>query len=143
MKKLWGVAAVGILAVVGLNLFYVCRLNQLDYEKKIDELTALRQSIFESEYINSQLKARVAHLKTDRGVEEVAREKLGFVYADETAYVVVPTQPPHKPEVMTFPVNTSVNEEHTLFYSFLHVAFAPAEVPAPAARGGAKKVGRS
>ena len=89
------------------------------------------------------MKLRVSHLKTDVGVEEVAREKLGYVYADETAYVVVPAQPPQKPEVMTFPVNTNVNEEKTLFYSFLHVAFAPAEVVAPPPHVAPKKVSRS
>ncbi|CAN0380662.1 unnamed protein product, partial [Phaeothamnion confervicola] len=91
-KKYWGVVAIAILGVIGANFLYVCRATQAEYEVKIDELGQIRQNIFEAEYTNAQLRARVAHLKTDLGIEEVAREKLGYVYPDETSYVIMPAQ---------------------------------------------------
>ena len=139
MRQFWVIVGIVILGVVGMNFVYVCRLTQVDYETKLQDLAKIRQSIYESEYTNRLLRARVAHLKTDQGLEEVAREKLGYVFADETSYVVVPTQPLPKPEPATFPVNTQPRDDNTLFFAFVHAAFGPPEIPpAPVKKAPAK-----
>ena len=128
MKKLWVLVTIALLAVIGLNLITVCRLHQNEYENKLADLAKLRQTIYEAEYMNGQLRARVKHLKSDQGVEEVAREKLGLIHPEETAYVVVPTQPPAQPEPMTFPM-LAQRDDDTLFFAFLHAAFGPEDSP--------------
>lgn len=82
------------LGFVGYNLFFVCQLKQQEYEEKQAELDHVQDDIYRCEIRNKQLDAYVKHLKTDAGVEEIAREKLGLVSPGEMAFVVVPPPPP-------------------------------------------------
>ncbi len=82
------------LGFVGYNLFFVCQLKQQEFEEKLAELDFVQDDIYRSEIRNKQLEAQVRHLKTDAGVEEIAREKLGLVSPGEMAFVVVPPPPP-------------------------------------------------
>lgn len=70
-------------------LYTCCRLKQSELEERQSELVHLQNEISMAEYQNAQLRAQVAHLSTDAGAEEVAREKLGLIRPGEVTYVVL------------------------------------------------------
>ena len=78
-----------LLVLVAYNLYYVCQIKQSEIEERREELYELRAQISLAEFSNSQLRAQVAHLSTDAGAEEVAREKLGLVKHGEISFVVL------------------------------------------------------
>ncbi|MBT9587690.1 septum formation initiator family protein [bacterium] len=100
-----GAAAVAALlfALISYNLYFCCQIKQRELEERQTELLRLQSEISLTEFTNSQLKAQVAHLSTDAGAEEVAREKLGLVKYGEVSFVVLGgenlSQPPVKPAV--------------------------------------------
>jgi cell division protein FtsB len=78
-----------IFSAVAYNLYFCCQIKQREIEERMDELHSLQSQISLAEYRNIQLKAQVAHLSTDAGAEEVARQKLGLVKPGEMAFVVM------------------------------------------------------
>ena len=83
-----------VLGVVGYNLYFVCQIKQVEFEEKQAELHRVEDDIYRARIRNKRLEAQFQHLKTDDGVEEIAREKLGLVSPGELAFVVVPAPPP-------------------------------------------------
>lgn len=84
-----------IFTVFGFVIFNVCSDRQAQFEAKLAELDEVNHRVHELNFVNTRLEERVVLLKTDLGVEEVAREKLGLVKPGELAYAVVPPPPPH------------------------------------------------
>lgn len=84
-----GVITTVLLGVISYNLYFTCQLKQMELEERQAELDRLNASISLAEFANSQLQAQVAHLSTDAGAEEIAREKLGLVKQGEIAFVVL------------------------------------------------------
>lgn len=78
----------------GFALYNVCSNRQGQFEAKLEELDMVNDQLRALDVQNSRLREQVALLKTDDGVEEVAREKLGLVRPGELAYSVVPPPPP-------------------------------------------------
>jgi cell division protein FtsB len=78
-----------LFALISYNLYFVCQIKQRELEERQTELLRLQGEIAMAEFTNSQLKAQVAHLNTDAGAEEVAREKLGLVKHGEISFVVL------------------------------------------------------
>ncbi len=115
-----------ILFVIGFGLFQLCKARQREYEAKIVELAEFRTNIAETEFSNSQLRARVAFLKTAEGVEEVAREKLGLILPGEASFVVVPALPPLSNKKTPTEL-ASVQDEKGPFYQMLHLTFGSDE----------------
>lgn len=114
-----------MLGVIGWNLYGVCQLKQAEFEEKEAELLRLRQAVYAAEFSNAQLKARVAHLKTDAGVEEIAREKLGLLAPGEVSFVVVPPAPKDEtPEVTVPPLPAP---PVSAYQRFLHTVFIAAK----------------
>lgn len=78
-----------LFAVISYNLYYCCQIKQRELEERQVEMVRLQAEISIAEFNNAQLKAQVAHLGTDAGAEEIAREKLGLVKPGEVSFVVL------------------------------------------------------
>lgn len=78
----------------GFAVHRICSDRQAQFEAKLAELDQVKEEVEALEAHNQSLRDRVALLKTDAGVEEVAREKLGLVKPGELAFAVVPPPPP-------------------------------------------------
>jgi cell division protein DivIC len=83
-----------VFAASGFALHKVCSNRQAQFEGKLAELDVVIEEVEALENHNERLRERVRLLKTDAGVEEVAREKLGLVKPGELAFAVVPPPPP-------------------------------------------------
>ena len=88
-----GLVATAMLGLVAYNLYFCCQVKQMEYEERQLELHRLQGEITRAEFSNGQLRAQVAHLGTDAGAEEVAREKLGLVRHGEISFVVLGDPP--------------------------------------------------
>lgn len=82
-----------VFCLFGVGLFKICVDKQAHFENKIAELDSKRAEMKTLGVHNARMRERVEFLKTDAGVEEVAREKLGLVREGELAYSVVPPPP--------------------------------------------------
>jgi cell division protein FtsB len=82
-----------LFSVFGLGLYSLCIDRQAHFEDKLVELDALKADRRKLLSHNERMRDRVAYLKTDAGVEEIAREKLGLIRPGELAYAVVPAPP--------------------------------------------------
>lgn len=78
-----------LFALISYNLYYCCQIKQKELEERQAEMVRLQAEISIAEFNNAQLKAQVAHLGTDAGAEEIAREKLGLVKPGEVSFVVL------------------------------------------------------
>lgn len=78
----------------GFAIFRICSDRQAQFEAKLAELDSVNDEVANLQLQNEKLKRKVELLKTEAGVEEVAREKLGLVKPGELAYAVVPPPPP-------------------------------------------------
>lgn len=93
-KSLFSLTLVAIFIGFGFVIFRVCSERQAEFEAKLVELDQVNEQLSDLDFHNTQLAERVELLKTDSGIEEVAREKLGLVKKGELAYAVVPPPPP-------------------------------------------------
>lgn len=93
-NALFSLFLVMLFAGFGFVIFRVCSDRQSEFEAKLAELDDVNAQVHELNFVNDRLADRVKLLKTDDGVEEVAREKLGLVMKGELAYAVVPPPPP-------------------------------------------------
>lgn len=109
-----------LLGGVGYNLYFVCQLKQVEFEDKQAELQKVQADIYRAQIRNRHLDAQMRHLKTDSGVEEIAREKLGLVSPGEMAFVVVPPPPASSAQEDTIPPQRL--PEPGLFQQMLHRA---------------------
>lgn len=78
----------------GFAIHKVCSNRQAQFEAKLAELDVVIEEVENLERQNDNLRNKVALLKTDAGIEEVAREKLGLIKEGELAFSVVPPPPP-------------------------------------------------
>ena len=78
---------------LGLGLYALCLERQTNFEDRLVELEELKAEHRVLLVSNHRMRERVAHLETNEGIEEVAREKLGLVRPGELAYAVVPPPP--------------------------------------------------
>jgi cell division protein FtsB len=83
-----------VFTAFGFALHKVCSDRQAQFEAKLAELDVVKEEVETIAIHNDRLRERVTLLKTDAGVEEVAREKLGLVKPGELAFAVVPPPPP-------------------------------------------------
>lgn len=83
-----------VFTAFGFGLFKVCSDRQAQFESKLAELDDVNSEVAILKSHNDRLRQKVELLKTEAGVEEVAREKLGLVREGELAYAVVPPPPP-------------------------------------------------
>lgn len=81
----------------GYHSWLVCMDQREDCRRKEAELHAIEQQIREVEAGNAMLGRRRDRLRTEAGVEEIAREKLGMVRKGEIAFVVEPGPPAAAP----------------------------------------------
>ena len=93
-QSLMSLVLVLVFTGFGLALFKICSDRQFQFEDKLAELDDVNGQIFHLNLHNERLSQQVELLKTDEGIEEVAREKLGLVRPGELAYAVVPPPPP-------------------------------------------------
>lgn len=91
--SLMSLALLLVIAASGYELYQLCRGRQVEYKEKLAELHQSREDNRQLAEQNRQLRALVRHLKTNEGVEEIARDKLGLIKPGELAYVVVPSAP--------------------------------------------------
>lgn len=82
-----------IFSAFGFGLFKVCSNRQAQFEAKLAELDQVKSRVAALKSHNERLSVKVDLLKTESGIEEVAREKLGLVKPGEMAYAVVPPPP--------------------------------------------------
>ena len=64
-------------------------VKSAEYNAKLAEIKILQQEKEKLEEENEILQSKIEYLKTEKGVESVAREKLGLVKPSEIAFVVV------------------------------------------------------
>ncbi len=112
------------LAVVGYNFYFLCARKQAAHEAKLTEIDRLESELAVLEQQNKILVERVAYLRTDDGVEEVAREKLGLVRKDEVAFVVVPALHSDLSDAPVY-VPRPPARKPTLMQRALHAIFEP------------------
>lgn len=93
-SSLLSLSLVLILTVFGIGLFKICTDKQANFENKIAELEQVRAEFAALNVHNARMRDRVEFLRTNEGVEEIAREKLGLVRPGELAYSVIPPPPP-------------------------------------------------
>lgn len=82
-----------IFTAFGFGLFKVCSDRQAQFEGKLAELDQVKSQVTALNSHNERLGIKVDLLKTETGIEEVAREKLGLVKPGEMAFAVVPPPP--------------------------------------------------
>ena len=87
-QALWGVG--GIIGAVLAISFFLGEMGLLKYLAKQDQAKQLEQEIQAIEKTNTELRIEISRLQQDPArIEEVARERLGFVRKGETVYQVV------------------------------------------------------
>ena len=89
-RRLVVVGVVAVLALVGQSF---ARLAVAEYQLHAQE-QQLRGDVAKLAKENAALQAQVAYLRSDAGLEKLAREKLGWTRPGETAVVVIRTDPP-------------------------------------------------
>ena len=92
-RSLMSLVLVLIFTAFGFGLFKVCSDKQAEFEAKLAELDSVKEQVHSLKTRNKKLEDKIVLLKTDVGIEEVAREKLGLVKPGEIAYAIVPPPP--------------------------------------------------
>ncbi|MBR0518667.1 septum formation initiator family protein [bacterium] len=64
-------------------------VKSAEYNAKLAEIKILQQEKEKLEEENEILQSKIEYLKTEKGIESVAREKLGLVKPSEIAFIVV------------------------------------------------------
>lgn len=82
-----------LVLVVGYVLMVIYETKQQETWQKKQEVEAARAQLQRDVAINEALKRHIAFLKTEAGVEKVARDRLGLVRPNESSYVVVNAPP--------------------------------------------------
>ncbi len=80
-------ALVALVVILGWTLYPVVRLSY----RESRERAKLEQQLADIKKRNEELKQEVAKLKTPAGVEDAARDRLGFVKKGEHMYIVMPS----------------------------------------------------
>jgi cell division protein FtsB len=97
----------GLVLVVGYSLLVTYRLKRYETAQKRAEVEAARAHLARDVEINEELKHEIRFLRTEDGVEKVAREKLGLIRPHESTYVIVNAPAPRPfPRVRPSPLST-------------------------------------
>ncbi|MEW6280908.1 MAG: septum formation initiator family protein [Candidatus Eremiobacterota bacterium] len=123
-RSLISLALLLALGFVAYNFYFLCAQKQLAYEQKLREIDHLDSEIAVLKQQNSILDQRVSYLRTDAGVEEVAREKLGLVRPGEVAFVVVPALAADLPDAPVY-VPRPAPRRPSFVQRALHAIFEP------------------
>lgn len=86
-------AFAALVAVVGYSLLVTYQLKQQETRQKELEVEAARADLQRDVEINEGLRHQIRTLRTEAGLEKVARERLGLVRPNESTYVVVNVPP--------------------------------------------------
>lgn len=115
-----GIVTTVLLIGCAYILYTCCQVKQAELEERQAELRKLKADISMAEFTNAQLRAQVAHLSTDAGAEEVAREKLGLIKPGEISFVVLGES---KPAQKVRPKAPEPVQEQSLLMNFMHWLF--------------------
>jgi len=81
----------GIFAIVLAFSFFFDDMGVRKYMSMLQHARELQQEIKELERVNADLRVEIRRIQTDPvRIEELARERLGFVRKGETVYQIVP-----------------------------------------------------
>ena len=86
-------AFAALVAVVGYSLLVTYQLKQQETRQKELEVETARADLQRDIEINEDLRRQIRTLRTEAGLEKVARERLGLVRPNESTYVVVNVPP--------------------------------------------------
>lgn len=86
-------AFAALVAVVGYSLLVTYQLKQQETRQKELEVEIARADLQRDIEINEDLRRQIRTLRTEDGLEKVARERLGLVRPNESTYVVVNVPP--------------------------------------------------
>ncbi|MFH1452414.1 MAG: septum formation initiator family protein [Armatimonadota bacterium] len=78
-----------LIALLVLNFILLKYKRKNDFKEKRQEIITLQNEINELEGKKKKLEQEIYYLNTDRGIEDMARKKLGLVKKDEIAIVVL------------------------------------------------------
>ncbi len=84
-----------VLVLAGLQVIAQVKAKQQEVARKRAEVERVQREIAVLQERNQQLKYNVQYLKTDDGIEKIAREKLDLVKPGEVTFQVIP--PPALP----------------------------------------------
>lgn len=90
LGPLFFILMICIFLPIGMKFYNAYLEKRMDYMKKVEEEKALRQEINQLAGKNLEMKKQVNFLKSDVGVEEVARNKLGLIKRGEIPFIVTP-----------------------------------------------------
>jgi len=76
-----------VLAGLSFTLFY--KIKEQDYKEKQKQISVLQDKINKVKLENSEKERRIRYLNTKEGIEEIARNELGFVNGGEVSCVVI------------------------------------------------------
>lgn len=114
------VIIVGLIVVLGWSLYPALRLQYQTSRRAAglqQQYEALRQR-------NQTLSAEVADLKTPKGVEKAARERLGYTKRGENVYVVIPDGAAASSDAVA--ASSSAGSERPLIQALLDAVFGVA-----------------
>lgn len=86
---------IALVLVVGYSLIITYRLKQHETWQKTVEVNRAHDQLTHDIEINDGLKREIQFLRTEPGVEKIARERLGLIRPNETTYLVINARPPH------------------------------------------------
>lgn len=78
-----------LIALFVLNFFMYFNKKRNEYKEKLKQITALENEVRQLKQKKTNLEAEIYYLNTDKGIEEVARKKLGLVKKKEIAIIVL------------------------------------------------------
>jgi cell division protein FtsL len=100
MKAVWlPIVVVGCVVLMGAYLYPVLKMDYAG-QREVERLQAQLESLQER---NADLRHEVDRLKTPEGVEQAARETLGYVKPGENAYVVLDGDEEEQPQGAVMP----------------------------------------
>ena len=90
-KRFFLFLIIGTIVSFLISFFFIksYMVKSAEYNAKLAEIKILQQEKEKLEEENEILQGKIEYLKTEKGVESVAREKLGLVKPSEIAFVVV------------------------------------------------------
>lgn len=92
-------AFAALVLIVGYVLLVIYETKQQETWQKKQDVESARTQLQRDVTINEALRRHIAFLKTEAGVEKVARDRLGLVRPNESSYVVVNAPPAQAPAV--------------------------------------------
>lgn len=83
------VLIIWLIALFVLNFLLYFNKKKTEYEEKTKQIAALELEIMQLKQKKSTLEQEIYYLNTDKGIEDMARKKLGLVKKNEIAVIVL------------------------------------------------------